>query len=140
MLEFVQENWLLVAGLAIVAGVLFRGPVMMRLYRVGRADPAAAVQLVNRQGARVLDVREDGEWQKGHIPGAVHIPLGQLGSRLEELETAKSAGTPVIVACRSGNRSAMAAVQLRKAGFEPVYNLEGGTTAWQQAGMPLESR
>ena len=139
MLEFLQDNGLLIAGLALVAVVLFKGPLMLRLHRIGSVDPASAVNLMNRQDARVLDVREDSEWQQGHIPGAVHIPLGQLGSRLGELEAFKGADTPVVVVCRSGNRSGMAAVRLRKAGFESVYNLDGGTMAWQQAGMPLES-
>ncbi|HKJ70895.1 MAG TPA: rhodanese-like domain-containing protein [Gammaproteobacteria bacterium] len=139
MLEFLQNNWLLVVGLALVAGVLFKGTLMLRIYRVGRADPAAAVNLINRGNARVLDVREDSEWQQGHIAGAIHIPLGQLSGRMQELEAYKGGDSPLLVACRSGNRSATAAVQLRKAGFESVYNLEGGTMAWQQAGMPLES-
>jgi len=139
MLEFLQENWLLIAGLALVAVVMLRGPLMLRLHRVGRVDPAAAVNLINRQGARVLDVREDSEWQQGHIPDAIHIPLGQLGSRLSELDAYKGEDAPLVVACRSGNRSSMAAVRLRKAGFQSVYNLEGGTMAWQQAGMPLQS-
>jgi rhodanese-related sulfurtransferase len=139
MIDFLQQNWLLVAGLALVAVVLFKGPLMLGIHRIGRVDPASAVSLINRNGAHVLDVREDSEWQQGHIPGAIHVPLGQLGNRMNELEAYKGADTPVVVACRSGNRSAMAAVRLRKAGFESVYNLEGGTMAWQQAGMPLES-
>ena len=139
MLEFLQEYGLLLAGLVLVGVVLFKGPIMLRLYRIGSVDPASAVNLINRQEARVLDVREDREWQQGHIPDAVHVPLGQLGSRMGELEACKGADTPLVVVCRSGNRSAMAAVRLRKAGFESVYNLEGGTMAWQQAGMPLES-
>jgi len=139
MLEFLQQNWLLIAGLALLAVVMFKGPLMLRLYRVGSVSPASAVNLINRQGARVVDVREDREWQQGHIPEAIHIPLGQLGNRLDELEAYKGGDTPLVVVCRSGNRSAMAAVRLRKAGFDAVYNLEGGTMAWQQANMPLES-
>ena len=139
MVEFLQEHGLLIAGLVLVGVVLFKGPIMLRLYRIGSVDAAAAVNLINRQEARVLDVREEREWQQGHIPDAVHVPLGQLGTRMGELEAYKGADTPLVVVCRSGNRSAMAAVRLRKAGFESVYNLEGGTMAWQQAGMPLES-
>jgi rhodanese-related sulfurtransferase len=139
MLEFLQQNWLLVGGLAVVGLVLFKGPLMLRLYRIGSVSPASAVNLINRQDAGVVDVREDREWQQGHIPGAIHVPLGQLGNRMNELEAYKDSGKPLVVACQSGNRSAMAAVRLRKAGFEAVYNLEGGTAAWRQAGMPLES-
>lgn len=139
MLEFLQQNWLLIAGLALVGLVLFKGPLMLRFYRIGSVSPASAVNLINRQDAHVVDVREDREWQQGHIPGAIHVPLGQIGNRMNELEANKGGDKPLVVACQSGNRSAMAAVRLRKAGFESVYNLEGGTAAWRQAGMPLES-
>ena len=139
MLEFLQQNWLLVAGLVLIGTYLFKGPLALRLHRVGSVAPASAVNLINRQGARVVDVREDSEWQQGHIPDAIHVPLGKLGERMNELEPYKGSDTPLVVVCRSGNRSAMAAVRLRKAGFEGVYNLEGGTMAWQQAGMPFES-
>jgi rhodanese-related sulfurtransferase len=136
MLEFLQDNWLLILGLVVIAVVMFQGPLMLRLSGVRTVDPAGAVQLMNHDDGRVVDVREDKEWQQGHIPGAVHIRLGELSSRMGELEGQK--GAPLVVVCRSGNRSSKAALQLRKAGFQQVYNLSGGTMAWQQAGMPLE--
>ncbi|MFA9461432.1 rhodanese-like domain-containing protein [Thiohalorhabdus sp. Cl-TMA] len=138
MIEFLQENWLLVAGLGVMAVLLLKGPLTLRLGGVGSVDPAGAVRLINHDNARVVDVREDREWQQGHISGAVHAPLGQLSGRMDELEPIKESGAPVVVVCRSGTRSATAAVQLRKAGFPSVYNLSGGTMAWQQSGMPLE--
>jgi len=136
MLEFLQHNWLLLLGFVVIAVVMFRGPVMLRLSGIRSVDPAGAVQLINHEGAHVLDVREDREWQQGHIPGATHIPLGQLSDRMGELD--KQKGEPLVVVCRSGQRSTNAAVRLRKAGFEQVYNLNGGTMSWQQAGMPME--
>jgi rhodanese-related sulfurtransferase len=136
MLEFLQQNWLLLLGFVVIAVVMFRGPVMLRISGIRSVDPAGAVKLMNHESARVLDVREDKEWQQGHIPGATHIPLGQLSNRMGELGGEKDA--PLVVVCRSGNRSTNAALQLRKAGFDNVYNLNGGTMAWQQAGMPLE--
>ena len=137
MLEFLQDNWLLILGLVVIAVVMFQGPLMLRLSGVRTVDPAGAVQLMNHDDGRVVDVREDKEWQQGHIPGAVHIRLGELSNRMGELEGQKDA--PLVVVCRSGNRSTKAALQLRKAGFQKVYNLSGGTMAWQQAGMPLET-
>jgi rhodanese-related sulfurtransferase len=137
MLEFLQDNWLLILGLVVIAVVMFQGPLMLRLSGVRTVDPAGTVQLMNHEDARVVDVREDKEWQQGHIPGAVHIRLGELSNRMNELEGQKDA--PLVVVCRSGNRSTKAALQLRKAGFQKVYNLSGGTMAWQQAGMPLET-
>ena len=128
MLEFLQQNWLLLLGFLVIAVVMFRGPVMLRFSGIRSVDPAGAVKLINHENARVLDVREDKEWQQGHIPSAKRMD--------DELAGDKQA--PLVVVCRSGNRSTNAALQLRKAGFENVYNLNGGTMAWQQAGMPLE--
>jgi len=91
--------------------------------------PAEAVQLV-REGAVLLDVREDSEWAAGHAEAAVHMPLGQLDpDRLPE-------GHPVVAVCRSGNRAGKAAARLQTQGFD-VHNLAGGMAAWEQAGLPL---
>lgn len=75
----------------------------------------------------VLDVREDWEFKEGHIPGAKLIPLGTLDKRLGELNPAE----PVIVVCRSGNRSAQGADVLAKAGFQQVFNMTGGMLQWK---------
>lgn len=83
------------------------------------------------QQAQVVDVREDDEVALGRIPGARHIPLGQLGGRLAELDRQQ----PVIAICRSGNRSARAAELLTAAGFT-CDNMAGGMLAWQAAGLP----
>lgn len=79
-----------------------------------------------------LDVREDDEWQAGHIDGARHIPLGDLRGRVGEL----AKGRPIVAVCRSGSRSAAAVRGLRQLGYE-AENLDGGVTAWAKAGLPL---
>ncbi|WP_026543536.1 rhodanese-like domain-containing protein [Arthrobacter sp. 35/47] len=84
-----------------------------------------------RSTDQILDVREDFEVAQGTIPGAVHIPLGDLGARLSELDRT----VPVIAICRSGNRSATAADALNQAGFT-ADTMAGGMTAWQEAGLP----
>ncbi|WP_167399034.1 rhodanese-like domain-containing protein [Arthrobacter pityocampae] len=86
-----------------------------------------------RQHEQVLDVREDFEVASGTIPGALHIPMGQLQRRLPELEKE----TPVIVVCRSGNRSAHVADALNAAGYS-ADTMTGGMTAWAAAGLPIE--
>jgi rhodanese-related sulfurtransferase len=83
--------------------------------------------------AAVLDVREPDEWAVGHIPGALHVPLSDVPSRLEELPESE-----VVVVCRTGGRSARAAVWLNRNGFDAV-NLEGGMAAWAEAGRPMIS-
>jgi hydroxyacylglutathione hydrolase len=82
----------------------------------------------------VVDVREPWEYSQGHVPGAVLIPLGQLATRLNELDPQK----PVAVICASGNRSQSAAALLGQKGFKTVYNVSGGTGAWMYSGLELE--
>ncbi len=90
--------------------------------------PAAAVP----DQAWLLDVREDDEWAAGHVPGATHIPLGQLGARTGELPQ----DDDIYVICRSGVRSARAAQALGGAGWRAV-NVAGGMQDWAQAGRPM---
>jgi rhodanese-related sulfurtransferase len=85
------------------------------------------------QKAIIVDVREDSEWNEGHIAGAIHIPLAQVESRLSELVQYKD--STVIVQCHSGKRSAKAAGLLQGAGFSKVYNLAGGIMAWDTSGL-----
>ena len=84
-----------------------------------------------RSSARILDVREDFEVAEGMIPGALHIPMGQLQARLGELDPA----VPVIAVCRSGNRSAAVADALNGVGYK-ADTMAGGMTAWTRAGLP----
>jgi rhodanese-related sulfurtransferase len=92
--------------------------------------PAAEVPA----GAFVLDVREHDEWDAGHVPGALHIPLGELGARYTEIERDR----PLFVICRAGNRSARAAHALAGAGWD-ARNVADGMMGWQAAGRPMTS-
>lgn len=83
-------------------------------------------------GAQLVDVREDTEVAEGMIPGARHIPLGDLPHRFDELDKER----PVIAICRSGNRSGRAASLLEDAGFA-VDNMQGGMLAWVEADLPM---
>jgi rhodanese-related sulfurtransferase len=94
--------------------------------------PVAGVPDPLPEGLLVLDVREDNEWDAGHVEGSVHIPLMELGERIADLPLADQ----TLVVCRSGHRSEHATAYLRQLGVEAV-NLAGGLAAWQQAGRPL---
>jgi rhodanese-related sulfurtransferase len=83
--------------------------------------------------ATLLDVREQDEWDAGHAPGAVHIPLPELAERLGEVPD----GEPLYVVCRSGGRSARATQFLNVQGWDAV-NVQGGMTAWAATGRPVE--
>ena len=92
---------------------------------------AAAGKLAD--GAVALDVREHDEWAAGRIAGALHIPMGELGLRQEEIP-----GDRLLIAvCRSGSRSEAVTGALLRAGYE-AENLAGGMEAWQAAGLPIE--
>jgi rhodanese-related sulfurtransferase len=86
------------------------------------------------EGAVVLDVREDDEWEAGHAPGAVHVPLGDLPARHGELPAEED----LYVVCRSGGRAARAAAWLVEGGYDAVV-VDGGMGAWAQAGRPMEA-
>ena len=107
-----------------------------RLRGVREIDSIAALQLINHKNAIILDVREEKEFSGGHILNAKLIPLGKLTERIGELE--RNRAQPIVVMCRSGQRSAAACVLLGKHGFAQAYNLTGGVQAWQKAGLPLE--
>ena len=91
----------------------------------GDVSGAEARRLV-ASGARLVDVRTEGEFAAGHVPGAVNIPVQELGRRVGELEPKDR---PVVLYCRSGSRSSRAAHMLRSAGFSHVHDL-GGMSRW----------
>ena len=135
-IEFATNHWDLFLALAAILFMMFSSSLTSKLRGFTEIGPADAVQLINHESATLLDVREDREYQDGHILDAIHIPLTKLAGRLDELGDLKN--RPVVISCRSGHRSATACAQLRKNGFETVYNLKGGVMAWQNAGLPLQ--
>lgn len=101
--------------------------------RVPVEVPAREALRLSHDGAKVIDVREPFEFAGGHIPGAVNLPLSVLGAQHDQL----GAG-PIVVVCRSGNRSAHAVRYLRQLGYEAI-NLTGGMFAWAQEQLPIET-
>ena len=84
------------------------------------------------RGETLIDVRERAEYQEGHVPGAVNIPMGELPGRLDEIDRA----VPVLVVCASGNRSSDLVPVLVAADYDSA-NVTGGTSAWARAGRPV---
>lgn len=93
-------------------------------------DVTDAARLAGDGAVLLLDVREDGEWQAGHAPGSMHVPLGDL------TPTVVPRDRPVVAVCRSGNRSGYATQLLASVGYD-VRNLVGGMKAWAAAGQPV---
>ena len=135
-IEFVTNHWDLFAALAIILFMMTGTAFGSRLRGYSQLEPVDAVRIFNHEDALMLDVREDKEYEEGHILDSLHIPLGKLGERMGELANMREKA--IIVSCRSGHRSAAACAKLRKEGFETVYNLKGGVLAWQNAGLPLQ--
>lgn len=103
---------------------------------MGQDVAEVSVQQANgmsQQGALLLDVREESEYAALHAPQAKLMPLGDVSSRLKEIDAYKE--KPVVVVCRSGRRSAKAVAILKEAGFTQVSNVQGGMIAWEQAGL-----
>lgn len=120
----------------LLGGVVLLGCTGNQTAQSDTLSPAAYV--AEWQGERehvLVDVRTPGEFDGGYIEGAINIPVNELSSRLDELPE----NTPVIVYCRSGNRSARALSTLQSAGYEQAYDL-GGVIQWQGAGYSLQTQ
>jgi rhodanese-related sulfurtransferase len=99
----------------------------------GEITPERLSELLDDGGAQVIDVRDDDEHEAGHIAGARHIRFAALSAEAASIDRER----PVVLYCRGGNRSPMAAQALRASGFD-ASNLAGGLLAWVERGLPLE--
>jgi rhodanese-related sulfurtransferase len=91
-------------------------------------------ELLQQSAVRLLDVREESEFRRGHVPGSTNIPKGRLGQRLDKLKRDK----PYAVICASGSRSTGATGLLLDNGFEGAVSVRGGTGAWARSGRLLK--
>ena len=103
--------------------------------RVREVNVEQTVERV-REGARLIDVREDNEWQRGHAAGAEHLGRGVIERDIEG--AAPDHAAELILYCGGGYRSALAADNLQRMGYTNVHSLAGGWKAWQEAGAPVE--
>ena len=135
-MSFIVNNWMLELIIVLSGAMLLWPLVQGRFSKVKEVGTLSATQLVNRQNAVLLDVRDAKEFAAGHLPSAVHIPLSELAGRASELTKLKS--RPVIAYCERGQRSRAAGSALTKLGFADIYQLTGGFRAWKDAGLPVE--
>lgn len=98
-------------------------------------DVQTVAAIKDRDDVIVIDVREQWEYDEGHIPNVTHIPMDEISSRLSEIPTDKE----VVVTCRSGNRSGQVADFLRQQGYTNIHNMTGEILDWQAAGLPVEN-
>lgn len=135
-MAFVTQNLFLIS-IALISGFALLLPLLREGSPGYRVTPGQAVMLLNRQNAHMIDVREASELESGRIANAMHIPAAELATRCAEL--GKNKKRPIILVCATGARSAKGVETVRKAGFEQVFNLEGGIKGWVDAGQSLIS-
>jgi rhodanese-related sulfurtransferase len=135
LIEFAGNHAILVASLFVVLALLAFNLMQAQKNSV---DPVGATQLINREDAIVIDVRPMADFHNGHIVNARSIPLNGFKNQIHSLEKFKQ--TPIVVSCKSGNQSGSACSDLRKAGFEKVYNLRGGLHAWEAEKLPISKK
>jgi rhodanese-related sulfurtransferase len=134
ILEFTNNHMLLVLALVISFFVVIFSELRRKASGLVNVEAIEAVRLINND-AVVIDLRTVDAFAKGHIVSARNIPSDELESRLTSLESIKA--TPVVAVCDTGISSTKAVNTLKMAGFESVYGLQGGMTAWSQAGLPV---
>ncbi len=130
-LEFLTQQWALVAALTAVIAMLFfhesrkSGPSL---------TPQQAINMINREEGLFVDLRDAEAFKQGHIVGALHIPASKVESRLTELEKYKS--KPIVLVCKMGQQAGAAGKQLKTEGFEQVYKMNGGMAEWSNLQLP----
>ena len=131
-LEFLLQQWLLVSALAV--------SVLLLIFHESRrggstVTPQQLTNLMNREQAAVVDLRDQADFRKGHIVDSINIPYAKFDEHLGELEKLRE--RPVILVCKLGQYSSAAGKQLLQKGFKQVYRLGGGIGEWQSAQLPL---
>ncbi|HEV2641728.1 MAG TPA: rhodanese-like domain-containing protein [Candidatus Elarobacter sp.] len=108
-----------------------------RITEIAPAEALAALAAREESGSKVvfLDVREPNEWNLGHVPGALHIPRGQLENKVEQM---LDRDAHVVVYCAGGSRSALATDTLRQMGYDHASSMKAGFRGWVEAGGEIE--
>lgn len=132
LLEFVINHWVL----TLIWVALFILLIRSEGARGGKAiSPTQVTQLINKQDAKVIDIRSKDEFRKGHLPDAINIPSRDVQKRMNEIESYKD--KPVILICKTGTTAGATGSLLAKEGFTNLNKLRGGILEWQGANLPL---
>ena len=134
IVEFASNHPFMVSGLLGVFFLLVFYEIRLKSAGLTTVSPAEATRLMNR-GAMIIDVRDSEQYANGHIVNARNHPLGELDTKPETLK--KYQGKPVITVCDNGIAANRGAGVLRKQGFQNVFSLKGGLSAWRQENLPV---
>jgi rhodanese-related sulfurtransferase len=135
VLKFLIDNWYIVM-VAVASGGMLLWPVLANGAQAGSLSANGAVQLINRERAVVLDVREKEEFTAGHIGGARNLPVSDVEAKLAD--TVKNKSVPLILVCATGARANRALAMAKKLGYEQAQVLAGGLKSWKEANLPIE--
>ncbi|OUM01329.1 rhodanese-like domain-containing protein [Variovorax sp. JS1663] len=133
-MKFIVDNWMLIL-IALSSGAMLAWP-LVRGANTGSLTAQGAVQLINRERAVVVDVREPEEFATGHMTGAKNLPLNQLEEKLAT--TVKNKTVPLLLVCASGARAQRAVAIAKKLGYEKAQAVAGGLKSWKEANLPVE--
>lgn len=132
LFEFASNHYLLVSAFFLLWAVFF----VLESRRGGKpVTPQMATNMVNREEAVIVDLRDSDEFRAGHIAGSLNVPASQALERIAELEKYK--GKPLILTCDMGSKASHLGRQLRPKGFEHLYRIQGGLNAWRSASLPV---
>ena len=136
--QFVVLHPVLMSALGLVLVLLILNELSGAITGEKRLSPTAAVRLINDRSAMVVDVRAPADFKRGHILNALNVPQPRLTERIGEL--GKDTARPIVVYCALGGVAAQATLQIKKAGFQEVYPLQGGLNGWMSASLPVTTR
>lgn len=130
LIEFILNHYILSLALVVVTYLLIQELFDAALKKFGFVSPLLAVTKMNDGNTVVLDVREQDEYNKGHIEGAVNLPLSKIKDQISTLNAYK--GNQVLIVCQDGTRSATVGKLTTKAGLKDVFVITGGMGSWQE--------
>ena len=130
-MNFIRDNIFLICVALYCIGAL----VWPYIRKGAKITNSQATKIINKGKTALIDIRDQKQYQAGHILNAVHVPLTSLQERIQKLEKFK--GQPIIIVDESGKESDKAASILKKEGFSQINILKGGMTGWVGEGLPV---
>jgi rhodanese-related sulfurtransferase len=135
-IQFFLQHWVLSGGIVLILLALLWLELKGKVLGASRVSATQAVQLINRQNAKVFDIRDRGAFNAGHIINALSVSKQDISDEVKKIQGYKK--QPVIVVCANGTTASTISQQLHKQGFEQVHFLQGGINAWKSDNLPLE--
>ena len=137
-IEFGLRHWDLWLAFLVVLGLLLTFELHIRITGASPLSAQQAIFLMNREDATLLDIRDATSFSKEHIAGSKNIPLSELASKINQLDSPRA--KPIIINYSQGQSHHRVTGLLKKAGFTKIYHLKGGIMSWKNAALPLAKK